>query len=304
MMMMISPVRDLTRVNAMVQKGIAAGQSIYGLLGTQPEADEGKTPLTRARGEIELRSVSFAYDEAKGQVLRDVSLMVEPGKMVALVGRSGAGKSTILSLLPRFYDPQSGSVMLDGVDLREYSLAALREQIAYVSQDVVLFNDTIGNNIAYGSMAGVDSERIWEATRAAHAEEFIRKLPEGLDTMIGDNGVLLSGGQRQRIAIARALLRDAPVLLLDEATSSLDSESERHIQDALENLLRNRTTLVIAHRLSTVEHADRIIVMNDGAVVESGTHTELLAMSGHYARLHRTQFQRRRPPSRVSAAIG
>ena len=216
------------------------------------------------------------------------------------MGRSGSGKSTLLNLLPRFYDPQRGRVLLDGRDVREYPLASLRAQLAYVSQEVVLFNDTIANNIAYGRDQAVSREQIMAAARAAHAEEFILKLPQGLDTQIGDKGVLLSGGQRQRLAIARALLKDAPVLILDEATSSLDSEAEHHIQEALRNLLKNRTTLVIAHRLSTIEHADKIVVLQEGRIVEQGIHLDLLNLNGAYRRLYQTQFEANRPSKRIA----
>ncbi len=231
----------------------------------------------------------FEYAGNKGAVLHGVSVAVKPRTTLAIVGKSGSGKSTLVSLLPRFYDPQQGTVLLDGVDVREYNVKALRNQISIVSQDVVLFNDTIRNNIAFG-MENVTPEALVEAARAAYVLEFADELPEGLDTQVGDRGTLLSGGQKQRIAIARALLKNAPVLVLDEATSALDTESERRIQAALETLVRDRTTLVIAHRLSTVEQADRIIVMHEGEIIESGTHAELLAREGRYAALYRMQF--------------
>jgi subfamily B ATP-binding cassette protein MsbA len=249
----------------------------------------GQRALGRARGDVEYRDVHFVYASEKGPVLRGVSLRAPAGSTLAIVGKSGSGKSTLVSLLPRFYDPQQGSVCLDGVDVREYPLAELRRQVALVSQDVVLFNDTIRNNIAF-SMAEATPQAVEDAARAAYVLEFADELPQGLDTLVGDRGTLLSGGQRQRIAIARAILKDAPVLILDEATSSLDTDSERRIQAALALLARNRTTLVIAHRLSTVEQADRIVVLDDGAIVETGTHTELLAQGGLYAQLYRLQF--------------
>ncbi|SEP78818.1 ATP-binding cassette, subfamily B, MsbA [Ectothiorhodospira magna] len=291
MLLLLTPVRRLVNVNALLQKGIAAGQNIFGLLDEPLERDQGTLSLDRARGDIQLRDVSFSYDAAKGDVLRQINLDVAPGETVALVGRSGSGKTTLVNLLPRFYEPQQGQVLLDGVDIRQYRLADLRRQIAYVGQHVTLFNDTIANNIAYGSPVDPsDERRILAAAEAAQAMTFIRRLPEGLNTLVGDNGVLLSGGQRQRLAIARALLKDAPILILDEATSALDTEAERHIQKALDHLLKNRTTLVIAHRLSTVEKADRIVVMQDGAILETGTHRDLLAQDGLYAHLHRLQF--------------
>jgi subfamily B ATP-binding cassette protein MsbA len=238
---------------------------------------------------VTFRHVNFEYAVEKGAVLRDIDIEIAPRTTLAIVGRSGSGKSTLVSLLLRFYDPQSGSVMLDGVDLREYRLADLRNQVSLVSQDVMLFNDTIRNNIRFG-MTNASPEAVVEAARAAYVLEFADELPQGLDTVVGDRGALLSGGQRQRISIARALLKNAPVLILDEAMSALDTESERRIQAALEQLVHDRTTLVIAHRLSTVEQADRIIVMSEGAIVESGTHRELIAHDRHYAQLHRLQF--------------
>lgn len=290
LLLLLQPLRRLTMVNAQLQKGIAAGESIFELLDAEEEPDTGTRALRRARGAIEYRDVRFAYSADKGEVLKGVSLRVEPGETVAFVGRSGSGKTTLVNLLPRFYPLQAGRILLDGVDIRDYRLADLRAQIAYVGQHVTLFNDSIAKNIAYGRLEDVPPERIREAAEAAHALEFIEALPEGFDTLVGDNGVLLSGGQRQRLAIARALLKDAPILILDEATSALDTESERYIQAAIENLRRHRTTLVIAHRLSTIERADRIVVLHEGEIVESGTHAELLARGGQYANLYRLQF--------------
>jgi len=291
MLLITAPLKHMTDINAPLQKGIAAGQSIFELLDEEMETHGGVLPLSRARGELEFSHLTFAYTPAKGEVLKGVSFEVQPGETVALVGRSGSGKSTLVGLLPRFYDPTSGAILLDGHDIREYRLPDLREQIGMVSQDVLLFNDSIRNNIAYGSLAQRSEADIIAAAEAAYAMEFIRQLPQGLDTTVGDRGVLLSGGQRQRIAIARALLKNAPLLILDEVTSALDSESERHIQAALEKLMQTRTTLVIAHRLSTVERADRIIVLDQGHILESGKHADLLAHKGHYAMLYHMQFR-------------
>jgi subfamily B ATP-binding cassette protein MsbA len=289
--LLLGPIKRLTAVNSQIQRGLIAAESLFELLDSATERDTGTRTLGRAEGRVEYLGVSHVYDPEKGPVLRGVDLVIQSGESVAFVGRSGSGKSTLVSLLPRFYDASEGQIRIDGIDVRELTLASLRAQISVVTQDVVLFNDTVANNIAYGVAAQVASAEIERAAEAAHALEFIRALPHGFDTLIGDRGVLLSGGQRQRLAIARAMLKDAPILILDEATSALDTEAERHIQAALERLMAHRTTLVIAHRLSTIERVDRILVLDAGQIVEQGRHDELLARGGYYARLHRLQFR-------------
>lgn len=294
------PVRALTEVNDKIQRGIAASSSVFALLDMEQERDVGTHEAGRVRGEVEFRDVRFAYPDSEGEVLHGISFQVSAGQTVALVGRSGSGKSTLVSLLPRFYDVGSGDIRLDGVPVDQYRLNNLRRQIATVSQKVMLFNDTIAANIAYGETRAVPLAEIEQAARIAHAHEFICQLPQGYDTPVGQDGVQLSGGQRQRIAIARALLKNAPVLILDEATSALDNESEYHIQAALDQVMKDRTTFVIAHRLSTIEKADLILVMDRGRIVESGTHEDLLARSGLYAQLHSRRFEDEGGPETVA----
>ncbi|MGA7950143.1 MAG: lipid A export permease/ATP-binding protein MsbA [Thiobacillaceae bacterium] len=290
-LMLFGPVKRLTSINDQLQRGLAAAEMIFGMLDEPGERDSGTRTLGRARGEIEFRKVGLRYVDTHRPALDGITLHVRPGETLALVGASGSGKTSLVNLLPRFRDPDEGDILLDGIPLAELKLQDLRAQIALVSQEVILFNDSLRANIAYGSQHDKTDDVIVAAARAAHAWEFIETLPQGLETEVGERGMKLSGGQRQRIAIARALLKDAPILILDEATSALDTESERHVQAALETLMQGRTTLVIAHRLSTIEQADRIVVLDQGKIVEQGSHAELLAKDGTYARLHRLQFR-------------
>lgn len=290
MIALMRPLKSLTNVNAQFQRGMAACQTLFAIIDSEQEQDGGHMTISRAKGDVEFRNVTFTYPGREVPALRDVSLSIPAGKTVALVGRSGSGKSTIASLITRFYDVQQGEILIDGHNIHDYTLSSLRNQVALVSQHVYLFNDTIANNIAYARTNQYSRADIEKAAKMAHAMDFINKMDNGLDTLIGENGVMLSGGQRQRIAIARALLRDSPILILDEATSALDTESERAIQSALDELQKNRTSLVIAHRLSTIEKADEIVVVEDGCIVERGPHDKLLAEQGIYAQLHKMQF--------------
>ena len=290
MIMLLRPLKQLTNVNGDFQRGIAAATSVFDILDEPIEIDKGSRVIDRAAGDIVFEDVTFAYQKDDEPALQQINFSVKQGKTLALVGRSGSGKSTISNLLTRFYDVEQGRILLDGYNINDYKLKCLRRQFALVSQNVTLFNDTIANNIAYGAAKELSREQITKAAEQAYVTEFTDNMPKGLDTMVGENGVMLSGGQRQRIAIARALLQDAPILILDEATSALDTESERHIQDALGTLRQNRTAIVIAHRLSTIENADEIIVMDNGEIVERGTHQQLLDHEGAYYQLHNLQF--------------
>jgi ATP-binding cassette, subfamily B, bacterial MsbA len=291
LMMLIAPVKHITAANEDLQTGLAAAQSVFDVLDMPNEDNRGGYRSDRVKGNLRFENVTVRYPQAKKDALSSLSFEIKAGEKVALVGRSGSGKTTLVNLLPRFYESQHGAVILDGIDVKNYDLENLRSQFALVSQDIVLFNDTIFNNIAYGALREASDQEVIEAAKAANAWEFIQQMPQGLQSEIGDRGVRLSGGQRQRIAIARAILKNAPVLLLDEATSALDSESELHVQMALDRLMRDRTTIVIAHRLSTVENADRIFVMDHGKIIETGSHQALLAESGYYSRLYHKQFQ-------------
>ena len=287
---MAKPIRQLTQVNEKIQRGVAAARDLFMVMDIPPEKDEGTVQLTRAKGELIFKDACFKYDSSPQAILKNINLTINAGETVALVGRSGSGKSTLANLIPRFYELNSGEILLDGIPLEQIGLRSLRDQIALVTQQVTLFNDTLAKNIAYGSLEGASREQLQKVARQANASEFIEDKEHGFDTMVGDNGISLSGGQRQRIAIARALLKDAPILILDEATSALDTESEKMIQAELDNLMRGRTTLVIAHRLSTVENADKIVVMDQGHIIEQGKHQELLAANGEYAKLYRMNF--------------
>jgi len=291
MLMLTAPLKRITGVNEPLQRGLAAAESVFALIDQASEKDPGSAVIARARGDIRFDSVSFHYGTPDRLALDGITLNINPGETVALVGSSGSGKTTLANLVPHFYRPTAGRILLDGIDVESLTLASLRANIALVSQDVVLFNDTVAANIAYGVMRDTNEADIVTAAEAAHAMDFIRQMPQGLQTMVGENGVKLSGGQRQRLAIARALLKNAPVLILDEATSALDSESERHVQAALDALMRGRTTIVIAHRLSTIEKAGRIVVLDHGRIAETGNHAELLARNGIYARLYNIQFK-------------
>jgi len=290
MLALLKPMKDLTTMQNKLYRGLAGAQTVFELLDQPLEQDSGTKTLLRARGKLQLVHVSFSYNQTN-EVLHDINFVAEPGEIIALVGRSGSGKSTLINLLPRFYQEYSGNILLDDVSILDYRLFDLRKQFSLVSQQLTLFNDTIANNIAYGCLDKVSEAEIYAAAKTSHAMDFIEQMPNGLHTLIGENGVLLSGGQRQRIAIARAILKNAPILILDEATSALDTESERYIQAALTELMRNKTTVVIAHRLSTVEHADKILVMQHGSIIESGNHETLLAKNGEYAKLYKMQFK-------------
>ena len=295
------PIRQLSEVSSTIQKGVSGAESIFEQLDEEQEKDSGTVELDHVSGQLEVRDLSFTYPNTESPVLQDISFTAEKGQMVALVGRSGSGKSTLANLIPRFYEHQQGQILLDGVEVHDFTLTNLRRHMALVTQQVSLFNDTVAKNIAYGDLADASLDEIKAAAQAAYAAEFIERMPQGYNTLVGENGVLLSGGQRQRLAIARALLKNAPLLILDEATSALDTESERHIQAALDHAVQGRTTIVIAHRLSTIEKADLILVMDQGRIVERGSHQELLAQNGYYSRLHATQFQENEPTQELEA---
>ena len=290
LLMLISPIKKLTAINEQIQIGIAAAKSIFSVMDEKKEIDVGKKTLKKIYGHIEFRKVSFSYEKIKKSVLKNINLIIKPGEKIALVGKSGGGKTSLINLIPRFYDLESGSILIDNTDINQIKLSDLRHHLSLVSQDTILFNDTIYNNIAYGSLNKVNSQKVRKAAKAANAIEFIDKLPDGFNHKIGGRGVRLSGGQKQRIAIARAILKNAPILLLDEATSALDSESEKFVQEALDNLMKGRTTIVIAHRLSTIINADRIVVIDNGEIVEIGTHQRLLKSKKHYFRLYKKGF--------------
>ena len=294
--MLVKPIRQLTEVNSAIQRGIAASQSIFEVLDADSEINTGTIEIDSVKGGFEFRDINFSYNPDKS-VLEDINFEVKPGETIALVGSSGSGKSTLVNLIPRFYNLDQGSILLDGSNINAYSLSSLRQQIAIVSQRVTLFNGSVYSNISYGDLKDCSSEQVMAAAKMANADEFIKNLPQGYDTLIGDDGVMLSGGQRQRIAIARAILKNAPILILDEATSALDTDSERYIQAALESLIKDRTTFVIAHRLSTIEKADRILVMESGRIVEQGSHKDLLSQAGRYAQLYNQAFESTEEPS-------
>jgi subfamily B ATP-binding cassette protein MsbA len=289
--LLAKPIRQLTQINAVIQRGLSASYSVFTLLDEEAEKNEGTYTVKRAKGEVEYREVDFSYNgNGKGKALNNISFTARPGQTIALIGKSGSGKSSIINLLPRFYEHNSGQILLDKIDLKKYTLENLREQISIVTQQVVLFNGTIAENIAYG-FKNLSEKKIEAAANDAYAMEFIKQLPLGLHTQVGDDAMLLSGGQRQRLAIARALLKDSPILILDEATSALDTESEQYIQKALRNLIKDRTTFIVAHRLSTIENADLILVLDKGRIVESGRHQDLIARRENYYRSHKRQFE-------------
>ena len=288
--MLAKPIRQLSEVVSIIQKGLAACEDLFTFMDSEQEQDNGSYQIDRVNGKIEFKKLSFAYSDGGVNVLEDINIDVVPGQTVALVGLSGSGKSTLVSLLARFYNHDTGSILIDGVDVNDYTLANLRSQIAIVTQQVILFNDSIFNNIAYGELANASIDDVAKACESANAKDFIERLPQGMDTIVGENGVMLSGGQRQRLAIARALLKNAPILILDEATSALDNKAENKIQQALETVMKNRTTLVIAHRLSTIENADKILVMEHGRIIEAGKHSELINENGLYASLYEKRF--------------